>query len=245
MKNFEFVAKSFEAGKFSHAYLFSGNDAKEKKETLEKLIASFGCKGSMEQHADVVIVKPVQEEGELAKEITIKQIRDLAARVSLGAWELPFTVVCVEDAHRINQEAQSALLKILEEPRGNTVFFFLTEYSFLLLATLRSRMQEVRFWKFEENILKPRDNDIINLKQKTLHERFVLAKELAETPGEMHNTLEYWIRSVRQDMLGELKKSPEVSWHTRVLHRLSDTQTLLERTSVSPRLLLESLMLEL
>lgn len=44
----------------------------------------------------------------------------------------------------IISEAQNALLKTLEEPTGNTHFFFLVRTSEILLPTVRSRMQLIR-----------------------------------------------------------------------------------------------------
>ena len=45
----------------------------------------------------------------------------------------------------MNQEAQNCFLKILEEPKGDTVLILVTEYPEMLLPTIISRLQKIRF----------------------------------------------------------------------------------------------------
>jgi DNA polymerase III subunit delta' len=54
-------------------------------------------------------------------------------------------VFVVEEAELMNAAAQNALLKTLEEPYGKTLLIFLTDQPNLLLQTIRSRCQIVRF----------------------------------------------------------------------------------------------------
>jgi len=51
----------------------------------------------------------------------------------------------VRDAHELTHEAQSAFLKLLEEPPGSAVIVLVTENPAGLLQTVRSRCQTVRF----------------------------------------------------------------------------------------------------
>ncbi len=54
-------------------------------------------------------------------------------------------VFVVEEAELMNTQAQNGLLKTLEEPYGKTLVIFLTDQPNLLLQTIRSRCQMVRF----------------------------------------------------------------------------------------------------
>lgn len=54
-------------------------------------------------------------------------------------------VFVIRDAERMNDEAQNALLKTLEEPPGTAVLILLTTAASRLLPTIRSRCQEVPF----------------------------------------------------------------------------------------------------
>ncbi|MDO8632934.1 MAG: hypothetical protein Q7K38_00045, partial [Candidatus Wildermuthbacteria bacterium] len=156
----EFLKAAVKTKKLSHAYLFSGNNKEEQLQAAllvaELLETNFADSISLELSA-------------------IEQVRVLAQRLSLGAWASPFKIVILKDLHKATQDAQSALLKLLEEPRGDTVFFLLTSFPFLLLPTLRSRAQEIRFWKFPQEAGKPFKLPV------SLKARFEYAKELAES----------------------------------------------------------------
>ena len=54
-------------------------------------------------------------------------------------------VFVVQEADRMNEQAQNALLKTLEEPPGATVIILLTASVDVLLPTTRSRCQSIRF----------------------------------------------------------------------------------------------------
>ena len=67
-------------------------------------------------------------------------IRDLALAPAEGGWR----VAVVEDADRLNEDAQHALLKLLEEPPPATVLVLCAADEELLLPTVRSRCVRVR-----------------------------------------------------------------------------------------------------
>ncbi len=73
---------------------------------------------------------------------TIEAINEMASlRVEPGTWR----VVIILDADRMRPPAQNHFLKTLEEPPSRTVFVLVTEYPRMLLPTIRSRCQMVRF----------------------------------------------------------------------------------------------------
>src|SRR6476620_9756347 len=54
-------------------------------------------------------------------------------------------VFVVEEAETMNPQAQNAMLKTLEEPAGRTLIILLTDQPGLILQTVRSRSQTIRF----------------------------------------------------------------------------------------------------
>lgn len=62
-------------------------------------------------------------------------------------------VFVIEEAHTMNAQAQNALLKTLEEPAGRTVITLLTEQPDLLLPTIRSRCQTIRFFSLPSDVV--------------------------------------------------------------------------------------------
>ncbi|HXW04738.1 MAG TPA: DNA polymerase III subunit delta' [Vicinamibacterales bacterium] len=91
-------------------------------------------------HADVMMLAP----GESGT-IKIDQIREAIERSGYRPFEGRRRVVVVDDAEAMVVEAQNALLKTLEEPPASSVFVLVTSRPELLLPTVRSRCQRLRF----------------------------------------------------------------------------------------------------
>jgi DNA polymerase-3 subunit delta' len=91
-------------------------------------------------HADVLVIEP----GESGA-IKIEQIRDAVERAAYRPFEGRRRVVIIDEAEAIMPGAQDALLKTLEEPPTGTTFVLVTAAPELLLPTIRSRCQRLRF----------------------------------------------------------------------------------------------------
>ena len=68
----------------------------------------------------------------------IKSLRQFSLQQPLGA---EYKVVIIDEAEKLNTHSSNALLKTLEEPKGKTIFFLLTNNESELLPTIRSRCQ--------------------------------------------------------------------------------------------------------
>lgn len=71
-------------------------------------------------------------------------IRDLVAELALMPMEGRARVAIVEGAERMNEDAQSALLKTLEEPPAGIVIILCADQDTRLLPTVRSRCARIR-----------------------------------------------------------------------------------------------------
>jgi DNA polymerase-3 subunit delta' len=91
-------------------------------------------------HADVLTIAP----GETGS-IKIDQIRDAIERSAYRPFEGRRRVVIIDEADETVPDAQNALLKTLEEPPPASTFVLVTSRPDLLLATVRSRCQRLRF----------------------------------------------------------------------------------------------------
>ena len=96
-------------------------------------------------HPDVMIVTPVKK-SRIINVDTVDSINDLA---SLRPFESAWRVFIIQDADRMGIPAQNHFLKTLEEPPGNSLFMLITEFPGLLLPTIRSRCQRVRFGRLK------------------------------------------------------------------------------------------------
>ena len=74
----------------------------------------------------------------------MRGIRDLIAELALLPVEGGARVAIVESAHRMNEDAQAALLKTLEEPPPATTIVLCADAEEPLLPTIRSRCARIR-----------------------------------------------------------------------------------------------------
>ncbi|MDO8436513.1 MAG: hypothetical protein Q7S82_04035 [bacterium] len=143
-KQWAFLSILAKSGNFSHAYLFSGQEKIGKKtlalEWLSLLFKQpiFTNNGIM--HPDLSLIEPKE------KEIQIAQIRELIWKLSLKPYSAPFKAAIIDKAHSMNEEAQSSLLKTLEEPRGKALLILISESPQYLLPTIISRVEKIKFY---------------------------------------------------------------------------------------------------
>lgn len=264
MKQWQFLQKSAELGKLAHAYIFSGNDKEGQEKTALYLILFLNCEQKASNgtpcqkcqscrnikariHGDVTYVNPMSSSDRTERqEIKISQIRNLYSHLHLGAWSSPYKCVVMHEAHEMNTEAQSAFLKLLEEPKGNTLFLLLTSYPAMLLDTIRSRTQEITFYNFsKKQISKDIEEELQKLQTSTIQERFAYAKNLADSPERISQTLLAWLEHTRYRLIAALKNSEETEKLIFFIQAIQEIQPMLQNTNANARLALERIMLEL
>ena len=151
-KQWNFLKKITEVNKISHSYLFIGQEKLGKKKVaLEwaSLLFNENINFKKSYNPDLLLVEPD------GKEIKISQIRELIQKLSLKFYSAPFKIAIIDKAHLMNKEAQNALLKTLEEPKGKTILILITEFPEMLFSTILSRVQVVKFYPVkQEEIIK-------------------------------------------------------------------------------------------
>lgn len=177
-KQWDFLKKTAETAEFSHAYLFSGLEKLGKK-TLALKWVSFLFGQSVENltnHPDLIFIKPLppdsdkftvdqddkssslpsfRKQGSVAKEeIRISQIKDLIWRLSLKPALAKIKAAIIDNAHLMNREAQTCLLKTLEEPRGETLLILISDKPQELFPTILSRVQIIKFYPVNNQEIK-------------------------------------------------------------------------------------------
>ncbi|MFH1820445.1 MAG: DNA polymerase III subunit [Candidatus Nealsonbacteria bacterium] len=262
-KQWQFLKKTVELGKIPHALLFYGQDLVGEKKMAIEFIKLLNCEAKTgekpcsqcrachdiekEVHPDFFLIKPLPEE----KEIKISQIRNLNNSLSLKSYSAPYKAIVVEQAHCLNTEAQSAFLKLLEEPKGNTIFILISRYPEMLLATILSRVERLRFYESSSKNKKTEDQkkaiaEIIKVSQQALAERFNYAKEVSESNSDLKEVLDVWLNYFREDLLTAVNdNSKDLSKLKKILKTIQATDFLISTTNVSPRLAFEMIMLEL
>ncbi len=128
----------------AQAYLFAGPEGVGKRLVAERFVRALlnhPTELPLAAHADLTIL--AREEG--AKEITVKQTRELMVRMQMTSAHGGKKVALILGADRMNEEAGNALLKAVEEPPPNTIYLFLAEQPERLPGTLRSRLVTIPF----------------------------------------------------------------------------------------------------
>ncbi len=154
--------------KVSHAYIFSGEPGTGKKtvaktfaqtmlcEGIDKHMHKIGdakqelayacgvcdsCRKAIEGvHPDIIFIERQKDKSNISvEEIREKLINDAMVKPYKGSYK----VYIVKEAQELSVEAQSALLKTLEEPPEYVVVILLVTSPDMLLHTIRSRAEQI------------------------------------------------------------------------------------------------------
>lgn len=238
-KQWEFLKNKHELNQLSHAYLFTG--AKEiGKKTFAVEFANFiGCK-----FPDLKIVTKKDDK----TEIDISQIREVQNFLAYKSYNGGPKIVIVDDAEKMNQEAQSCFLKTLEEPKPNTILILVTSSPDMLLQTIASRCQTLRFTrpkdlpanpekvKKQQEILK----ELLTVINLDLAERFKYTKAIDFDKQSLGEILEVMQRYYRDILLADYTQKKAI----KILNLIEEISNKFLFTNVNEKLALEVLLME-
>ena len=95
-----------------------------------------------------------QKDNKFYTVIRVEDVRRLRNFINMTTEEGQWRVVIVDRADEMNTNAANALLKTLEEPPQNCLFFLITEAVGRMPPTIRSRCRKLDFTPLEPNDLK-------------------------------------------------------------------------------------------
>ena len=181
----EGLRRQIESGDVTQAWLLLGPPGSGKGAVADAMAAALNCRiaprsgcgtcSSCERilrrrHPDVHHLAP---EGSV---IPVDVIREaVLPEAARSPFEGTTKVFVIEDADLMNEPAQNALLKTLEEPQSDTVFILSSEHEEELLETIRSRCRAVRLEAVPEDRLVELLQD-----QGAAEERALIAARLSE-----------------------------------------------------------------
>ena len=148
-------------GAIPHAFLFLGADKIGKKKVALEFIKSIQCEENEEVgnlcnkcaacsqqdrvSADFLMVEPDKDDEGIMKEIGIGKIRVLKEFIGGRSVINKFKIAVIDTADLMTHEAQNAVLKILEEPKGDKIIFLISSNAGSLLETILSRVYTIKF----------------------------------------------------------------------------------------------------
>jgi DNA polymerase-3 subunit delta' len=203
---------------FANGYIFYGAEGVGKRQTalvfIEEILKQFSTSGNVGEkisnnnHPDYLIIEPTsllepnssksnnlekaaKNGSEIIKIAQIRNIKNFLSRKSINSEK---KIVLINNAHLLNESASNCLLKTLEEP-SNGIFILLTSKLNLLLDTISSRCQIIRFRSSSSNqlnsILKNHlDDSKIKISKNLELEDLITSSN--GSPGQLFRNIEIW-----------------------------------------------------
>lgn len=150
----ETLAAFVNGGRFPHALLLEGPEGSGRRTFAREIAAALFCRGEHKPCGSCNQCRKVLEQNHpdveyyggdgSRRSFHIDTIRQLRQNAWLLPGEAPCRVCVLCGAENMTDQAQNALLKILEEPPEHTVFILTAENRSMLLPTILSRVQTIR-----------------------------------------------------------------------------------------------------
>ncbi len=202
----------------SNGYIFYGAEGLGKKQTALQFIKEIFKQSSPSEnveeritnnnHPDFLIIEPdslfsKKSSGSSDLEKTIKsgseiikiaQIRNIKTFLSQKSINSGKKIVLIIDAHLLNEAASNCLLKTLEEP-SNGIFILLTCKLNLLLDTIISRCQTVRFRSFSSKQIKSILKEYLDTSKSKINTKLKfedLINSANGSPNQLLKNIEIW-----------------------------------------------------
>jgi hypothetical protein len=221
-----------------HAYIITGGNQTARENEIQKRLTAWNIK-------DIDCVYLAGDE----EHIGIDAIRLFQKRLLLTPFTSTHTVGVIRNSDRLTQEAQNALLKVLEEPPPHAYILCEVASSSLLLPTVVSRCEVITLRGSDTS--SDTTHEIRETIQLLLTASYGKKLKMIDEIVQDRVSAKQWVQSaitaLRQTMLSEIqndatKKSTET--YVKLLRLLLAAQQELE-VNVNPKLVLDNVFLSL
>lgn len=161
----EHLKTAIEMGKVSHAYILNGPDLSGKMMIAEAFARALLCEkqdpdgcgecrscrqSDDRNNPDIIYVKH-----DKPNTISVDDIRtQLNNDIVIKPYSNQYKIYIVDEAEKMNQQAQNALLKTIEEPPAYAVIMLLTTNAYSFLQTIRSRCITLNLKSVKNDVIK-------------------------------------------------------------------------------------------
>ena len=161
----EHLKTAIEMGKVSHAYILNGPDLSGKMMIAETFARALLCEkqdpdgcgecrscrqSDDRNNPDIIYVKH-----DKPNTISVDDIRtQLNNDIVIKPYSNQYKIYIVDEAEKMNQQAQNALLKTIEEPPAYAVIMLLTTNADSFLQTIRSRCITLNLKSVKNDVIK-------------------------------------------------------------------------------------------
>jgi DNA polymerase-3 subunit delta' len=163
------LKKAVAMNKVSHAYIFSGEDGTGKNMLAEAFSLLLQCEGRLEMdnkeepchtcksclqaksnnHPDIIRI--THEKASIGvDDIRIQMNND----IQIKPYSSPYKIYIIDEAEKLTEQAQNALLKTIEEPPSYGIILLLTNNLNILLPTILSRCVTLKLQPVDKDLIK-------------------------------------------------------------------------------------------
>lgn len=200
----ELLRGSIHSGRVPHAFLFSGPEGLGKTRVAVEFFKALNCldtpgdpcdrcrscmKADASNHPDLVV------QNADGPQIQIRDVREIISGISLKPFEARMRVIIIEPAELMNKASSNAILKTLEEPPPGTVLILVSHKPVMLLPTITSRCQIIRFTPYDASACSAESMDP------------VLFRLTSGSPVGLAHFNQEDIAHIREEMIGILQGS--------------------------------------
>ena len=192
---------------FANGYIFCGAEGVGKKKAAFQFIKEIFKQSSfndrieehINNHPDFLIIEPTSLlETKVSKSgseiIKVAQIRNIKSFLGQKSITSEKKIVLITDAHLLNEAASNCLLKTLEEP-SNGIFILLTSKLNILLDTIISRCQMVRFRSLSAKRITSISKEYLDPLKYSINRKLNvhdLINSANGSPGQLLKNIEIW-----------------------------------------------------
>lgn len=161
----EHLQQGIRNGQVGHAYIFEGDDGIGKLMAARAFAATLQCSGGGIEPCGQCVSCLQTESGNQPdvtfvthekSVISVDDIREqLCIPITIKPYAGPYRIFIVDEAEKMNEQAQNALLKTLEEPPEYGIILLLTNNRAAFLQTILSRAVVLEFLPVPDEELVP------------------------------------------------------------------------------------------
>ena len=159
------LQKAISEGHPNHAYIFNGEEGSGRKTMADTFAAALCCQADVGEnkpcgkcmacmqaasktHPDIIRVTHEKSR------IGVDDIRtSLLGDISIKPFSSNYKIYIIDEAERMTEQAQNALLKTLEEPPAYAVIILITTNTGAFLQTIMSRCVTLQFKPLETSVI--------------------------------------------------------------------------------------------
>ncbi|MFZ4765946.1 MAG: hypothetical protein ACOYMN_13430 [Roseimicrobium sp.] len=213
------LQRARERGRLAHAYLLTGPKESRLPAFAAKVLNLISGKelpslAAWEEKRDALVLRPESKSRQIKVEAIRENVEPYLNITTSGA---AHRFCVIEDAERMNVQAQNAFLRTLEEPPPRTLFLLLSSHPELFLETILSRVIRMALIPETEHQLSDAEAHLVTLLSElaqrdndSLAAAMTLRREFEAILEDVHDRLTKELEAVFEEEKKHFKQTTDV-----------------------------------